>query len=504
MRTGAYAAESLLTPERVDARRFGKVFSLDVEGDVYAQPLVVHGVPTASGRRDLAIVATESDRVYAFDAVHGGAPVWQVALAAPERDVYPLEPRDVHCPLIEPAIGITSTPVIDARRGVAYVLARTKEGDVTAPNGIRFVQRLHALDVGTGAEALGGPVEIRAAVRTTRGLHRFDAQVENQRPALLLANGAVYIAWGGSCDSGPYRGWIMAYDMATLQQLAVFDATPTAKLGGIWQADAGLAADDDGAVYAITGNGRFDADAGGRNFGNSVIALRLERARGRLVVKDYFTPSAQRTYDAVDADLGSQGPVLTTSRTANGRRLLVFASKGTGLYVLDRHALGRYHNGHDEHAYQHGWTQLGFCYGAVAAWRDHVYVACAGDVLRDYRFVDDRLGAQPVASAADTLANSGATPAVSARGAQNGIVWLIDAPDKFDAPRAAVLRAYDASDVRRKLYDSEQNAGRDRAGLGLRFALPTIDDGRVYVARVNGVDVYGALVPECIWTGGLC
>ena len=486
LRTSAFTAESVLTPSRVNAKDFGKLFSVTVEGDVYAQPLIVRAARVATGVRDVLIVATEKDYVYAFDAALGTL-LWRVNLARGDGVSSPLSPSDVNCPLISPSIGITSTPVVDSSHRFVYVVARTKERDKA--NRIRFVQRLHALALQTGMEAQGGPVEIR----TGRDHTLFDARIENQRPALLLADGVVYIAWSGSCDSGPYHGWIMAYDATTLNRIAALNTTPSSKLGGVWQSDAGLAADTNGTVYAITGNGRFDANEGGADYGNSVLALHLNRSRGRLEVTDYFTPSEQRTYDAVDADLGSQGPVLLSSRAINGKRLMVFGSKGTGLYVLDRDHLGGYRAGKDEHAYQHGWRELGFCYGAVAVWQDHVFIACAGNVLRDYRFKGGRLAAAPYATAPDTLANSGATPAVSARGRDDGIVWLIDAPDKFDTPRPSVLRAYDASQITRELYDSEQRPLRDRAGPGLRFAMPTIAAGRVYVSRVNGVDVYGLL-----------
>jgi len=288
-RTGAYLDETTLTPQNVNARQFGRAFTLPVDGDVYAQPLYLGGLDIpGKGRHNVLFVATEHDSVYAFDADALAPPLWQVSFINPRAGVTTLTDREVRCPFISPEIGITPTPVIDPETGTLYVLARTKEGG-------RYYQRLHALDVTTGAERLGGPVAIQASVKDAGyfGGH-FAGQVpfsqfrELPRAGLLLAQGKVYLSWGSSCDVGPYHGWVMAYDARTLAQTAVFNTSPDSSESGIWQGDAGLAADAEGNVYAVTGNGTFDAASGGRDYGDTVLKLAL--ANGSFAVRDYFTP----------------------------------------------------------------------------------------------------------------------------------------------------------------------------------------------------------------------
>src|SRR5271170_5386509 len=270
-RTGANTGETILTPRNVNARQFGKIFTLKVDGDIYAQPLFLGGVQIpGKGRHDVLFVATEHDSVYAFDA-HGkpATPLWQVSFL--KDGVTSVPARNVECPFILPEVGITSTPVIDAESGTLYVLARTKETHGVLPS--EYHQRLHALAVTTGVEKFGGPVDIQAttsgkgAASFGTGKLNFDPLTENPRAALLLANGLVYMTWGSSCDVGPYHGWAMAYDAHSLKQKAVFNASPDADDSGFWASDTGPAEDKDGSIFLATGNGRFDAAEGGRDYG---------------------------------------------------------------------------------------------------------------------------------------------------------------------------------------------------------------------------------------------
>ena len=244
-RTGANLNETTLTPGNVNSRSFGKRFSLKVDGDVYAQPLYLPGVSIEPGKHDVIFVATENDSVYAFDAGKKANPLWEAHFADPARGITAIPGREVHCPFINPVVGITATPVIDTARGTLFVLARTKE---QAPNAAaQYVQRLHALDISTGKERAGSPVEIKAAVPAENRADKrteiaFDPLVENPRAALLLSKGAVYLSWGSSCDAGNYHGWVMAYDAQTLRQQAAFNTSPSAKESGIWQSDTGPAA----------------------------------------------------------------------------------------------------------------------------------------------------------------------------------------------------------------------------------------------------------------------
>ena len=466
-RTSANPKETILTPANVNPKQFGKVFSLRVDGDIYAQPLYLPDVDIpGKGRHNVLYVATEHDSVYAFDAEGSPAePLWHTSFLDAKAGITTVAAQDVSCPFIRPEIGITPTPVIDARTGTLYVLARTRE-DQGFLKSNRYMQRLHALAVTTGTEKLAGPVVIQAP--------GFDSLRELPRAGLLLANGQVYLTWGSSCDVGPYHGWVMAYDAHTLAQTAVFNTSPAAEESGIWQSDNGPAADDQGHVYVATGNGRFDP---GRNFGDTVLKLDLE-GRG-LAVRDSFTPDNQRELNAHDLDIGSGGPMLTP----NG--LLLVGGKNGDLYVLDRQSMAR---PRQIFQFRDG------IYAAPAYWNGHLYVLASEDYLSDFALAGGGLSSKPVASGRQRFANPGATPAISANGAANGIVWLIETKTWNGADRPAVLHAYDAVNVDLELYNSEQNAGRDRVGKTLRFTIPTVMNGRVYVEAKGEVDVYGLLL----------
>ena len=495
-RTGATLTETVLTPRNVNAGAFGKIATLTVDGDVYAQPLVVPGLDLpGKGVRGVVFVATEHDSVYAFDASGtDAAPLWHVSFLDPRRGVTAIPFREVSCPFIRPEVGITSTPVIDAAARTLYVLARTREQDAGAPP--RYVQKLHALDLRTGAEKLGGPVVVRATIDgkgdgSQNGKLTFDPLRENPRASLLLANGTLYLSWASSCDVGPYHGWVMAYDARSLEQIAAFSTSPDADDAGVWQADTGPAADADGNVFVVTGNGAFDAaPRGGRDFGDSV--LRLVRTGRELAVRDFFTPSDQARLNAEDGDLGSGGPLLLPDQPGPHRRLLVLGGKGGTFYVIDRDAMGGFRPGSNAHAVQ-TIASPGSVFGAAAYWSGHLFVLWSGDVLKDFALRGGRLSASPVARAADRFTDPGATPTVSANGTRDGIVWVIESRG-FRAPdRPAVLRAYEAANVAHVLYASEQQPERDRAGTALRFTIPTVADGRVYVGTKGQLDVYGLL-----------
>ena len=387
-------------------------------------------------------------------------------------------------------MGITSTPVIDARNGTLYVLVRTKEAD-------RFWQRLHALDVRTGMEKFGGPVTIGASIesriRSLFGLGPaqsvdFLALHENPRAALLLDQDTVYLTWGSSCDVGPYYGWVLAYDSHTLRQKGAPNTAPEAALSGIWQSDTGPAADEEGNVYAVTGNGVFNAASGGRDFGDSVLKLGFTSAG--LAVKDYFTPFDQEERNRSDGDLGSGGPLLVPPQPGSSMRLAITAGKGRELFVLNREHMGKFRMGSNRHAVQTVRLEGGVL-GSPSYWEGHIYVCAQNDVLRDFVIEDNRLA---LASQGEMhFTNPGAVPAISANGSKDGIVWLIETSRGHASHVAAVLHAYDARNVALELYNSAQNSGRDQAGASLHFTIPTVADGRVYVPASRELDVYGLL-----------
>jgi hypothetical protein len=492
-RTGANLAETILTLANVNTRSFGKLFAYRVDGDVYAQPLYLPRVAMpGKSVHNVVFIATEHDSVYAFDADgRQSKPLWHVSFLGP--GVTPVPARDVSCQLITPEIGITPTPVIDPATGTLYVLARTKESRGQAA---RYVQRIHALAITTGAEKFGGPVEVKAAVLgrgagSSGGRIDFDPLHELPRAALLLSGGNVYLTWGSSCDVDPYHGWLMAYDARTLAQTGVFNTSPDAEKSGIWQGDTGPAADQEGNVFLVTGNGKFSAFAPpGRDYGDTI--LKLAWTNRTLSVRDFFTPFNQQALDANDLDLGSGGPLLLPDQLGPHHHLLIAGGKGGGIYLIDRDHMGGYHSGDDSHAVQVISKTQGI-YSVPAYWNQHVFFLSSDDVLKDFRLADGRLSRAPATRGTIRFADPGATPIVSANRQTNGIVWVLRSKAWHAADRPAILYAFDAANVARELYNSERNSARDRAGICLRFNVPSVADGKVYVGAKGELDVYGLL-----------
>ncbi len=488
LRTGANTAETALTPRNVTRDHFGKLFVIPMDGDVYAQPLYVpHLTMGGKGSHDVVFVATEHDSVYAIDAAESGAPLWRASFINPAAGVNTLSERDMQCGFIAPEVGITSTPVIDARSGTIYVLVRTAERG--SDGVVRFYQRLHALDLATGAEKPGSPVLIRASV-TTRAWFgffnkeiAFHAALENPRAALLLSGGNVYLAFGSACDVGPYYGWVLAYDARTLKPTGVFNAAPDSGESGIWQSDTGLAADSSGAVYAVTGNGKFTAATGGRDYGDSVLKLAMQN--GGLGVRDYFTPFDEARLNSGDVDLGSSGPVLLPDQPGSHPHLLVAAGKAGVVYVIDRDHMGGFHAGSNSHTLQTIQVGTG-AFGAPAYWNGHLYYANRRDALKDFIVRDGKLVPEPAHQGSEQFTHPGAIPAVSANGTKDGIVWLVvsKGPTRQAVDSDAILHAYDAADVSQELYT-------DTLGPSVRFAIPTVAAGRVYIGARHELYVYG-------------
>lgn len=492
MRTGATLNEQVLTPQNVNTKQFGKVGTFKVDGAVYAQPLFLPGVEIpGKGKHDVLFVATEHDSVYAFDAYSPNeGPLWQVSFLDSKRDVVPVSDRDAQCPFIRPEVGITSTPVIDLKSGTLYVLVRT----MTRPTfGDRqYFQHLHALAITTGAEKFSGPKLIEASVPgrgdgAANGQVKFDSLKENPRASLLLDGGHVYLSWGSSCDVDPYHGWVMTYDAGTLAQKGALNVTPDGSEGGIWASDTGPAADADGNVYVPTGNGTFDAAAGGRDYGDSELKLHL--ANSALTIRDYFTPYDQARLNDSDADLGSSGPLLLPDQPGTHAHLLLQPGKGSVIYVIDRDQMGQFHKEGD--AVVQRFPVSGGGYGAMAYWNGHVFFAVSDDSLRDYVIQNGQLRASKAST--KRFENPGATPSVSANGKENAIVWAVSTKTWNGQDKPAILYAFDAKDIDQPIYTSDQNSSRDRAGLATRFVFPVVVNGHVYVAARGEVDVYGLM-----------
>ncbi len=493
-RTGANLHETVLTPRNVNINTFGKLFTLNVDGDVYAQPLVLPHVTIAGkGEHDLVFVATEHDSVYAFDAKgQPTKPLWKRAFVDDARHIEPVDSSSVNCPFLRPEIGITSTPVIDPQSGTLYVLVRTSEIDAQGTK--RFWQRLHALSVSTGEEKFGGPVVIRASVQSKShgvlglfsGTVEFAALHENPRASLTLANGKVYLVWASSCDLPPYHGWVIAYDAHTLKQVGVLNTSPDATESGIWQSDAGPAVDSAGNLYVATGNGKFDGNSGGRDYGDTL--LKIATGPGGLKVADYFTPSEQEKLNSTDADLGSGGPLLIPDQPGSNTHLAVVGGKGAVIYVINRDAMGKWAAGSNPQAVQ-TIKVGGPIFSAPAYWNGHLYYAPSNDVLKDFAVKGGRLSNDPVRGKYG-IDDPGATPSISANGTEDSIVWLVEARP------FALLSAYEAKNVTNQIYTSEQNQARDRCGVSRRFVIPVIAGGRVYVAGGGMITVYGLLGTE--------
>jgi hypothetical protein len=487
-RTGANTHETVLTPRNVNAAQFGKQFLMAVDGDVYAQPLYVPGLEIpGKGVHDVVFVATEHDSVYAFDAAGKPAePLWKTSFLRPGIETMPV--GEARCSFISPELGITPTPAIDLASRTMYVIARTKEGGP-------LYQRLHAIDLATGAERPGSPVLIRASVKRPGwfGLQiesvDFHSAQENPRAALLFDHGTVYIAWGSSCDAGSYYGWVLAYDGKTLQQKAVFNAAPVSGEAGIWQSDTGIAADAEGNVYAVTGNGKFTAAKGGQDYGDSV--LKLGMGAGGLTVRDYFTPYNESFLNSKDLDLGSSGPVLLPDQAGPHRHVLVTVGKDGVMYAIDRDRMGKWQAGSNAHGLQAFRAAKAGGYGAPAYWNGHVYLFGRNDVLKEFSVDNGKISESPAHQG--TFPYFPATPAVSANGTKDGIVWVFLTKDWNAREGAGILQAYDAADVSRMLYTTAANAQRDAPGQVTRFAIPTVAGGRVYVGMKGGVWVYGLL-----------
>ena len=498
-RTGQNINETVLTTGNVNINQFGKRFAYPVDGYIYAQPLYVPNLYLPGhGYHNVIYVATEHDSVYAFDADSGNPkPLWQVSFINPAAGITTVPNADVNiadCESIGIEVGITSTPVIDPVKHVMYVLARTKE---TQGNNSQWVQRLHALNILTGAEMPDSPVLIQASVPGLgagfdgTGNISFNALRQNQRAALLLSNGAVYITWASHCDYGPYHGWVMAYDANTLQQLAAINLSPNGFRGGIWQSGGGPAADANGNVFLMTGNGSFNANSSGPDYGDSFVKL---GSGSGLAVLDYFTPYDQvRLTSGLDLDVGSGGPLLLPAADTSPGQLMVGAGKDGKIYLLDRNNLGHFNILNNSQILENvlGATPHGV-WGNLAYWQKQIYIWGFNDKLKAFRLDHNLVSVIPVSQGSPIFAYPPPTPTVSANGNGSGIVWTVRT-DQWQTNGPAILQAWDAANVSRQVYNSNIRVVRDQAGPAVRFVVPTVANGKVYVGTQSELDVYGLL-----------
>jgi len=501
LRTGQDTEETVLTTKNVNVGQFGKRVSYGVDGQVYAQPLFMPDVIVNGRGHNVVYVATEHDSVYAFDAdqTTGGAPLWHTSFlssgvtTAPSADLY-----IINCCNVNPEVGITGTPVIDRGTNTLYVVAMTKEPGPT------YVQRLHAIDIATGAERPGSPVTIKASVPGTgdgssNGVVAFSGQHEFQRAALLLLNGVVYIPWASYGDSRPYHGWIIGYDAITLKQTAVFNDTANGKEGGIWMAGGGLAADPtNGSIYFQTGNGTYDTNTGVFDGGDTIYRL-----NGKLQIADTFTPFNQSCLANADFDLGSGDSLVLPPQPGATPSELIGGGKEGRVYVVDRTNMGGYTSISNPCSNQsltnvdkvvqelRPGTVAGGVFSSPAYWHgpggSYVYESGASDQIKAFPITNGLLASQPSSKSPETLPNPGANVMISSNGSTAGtaILWALVNHNG--------LYAYDATNLGTELYNSNQDPTRDGLTGYLHFTAPTVANGEVFVGTSTQLVIYGEL-----------
>ncbi len=509
-RTGQNINETILTPANVSSGNFGKLYSVALDGQVYAQPLYVSGLLIPSlGTHNVVFIATMHDSIYALDA-DSGSTLWKITLldsahgAASGATTDPV--TDTGCTEMSGTeIGITSTPVIDPVAGIIYVVGKTFEG--TYP-----VQRLHALSITTGAEMPNSPVVLSATVPGTGvgssgGVLSFDPLWENQRAGLLLLNGIVYVSFAGYCDNGPWHGWILAYNVSTMQQTSVFTPTPNAQGAGIWMSGAGLAADlpagtPFGRMFVPTGNGFYDATTpyGTNTMDYGVDVLRLDLTNGVMNVTDAFTPFDQAYSNANDLDLASGGLMILPDQTLAGHTHQLLAAGKTGnMYLVDRDSLGGYSTSTNNIIEYVSPNQIGGEFSAPAYWNGSVYYWGDEDTLKQFEITNGLMNFWHSANSSESMHYPGSTPSISSNGTTNGIVWDVDGSAYVNAAYPvgpAILYAHAASNVGTTLYSSAANPTRDSAGQAVKMVTPTVANGKVYVPTYGELDVYGLLTAD--------
>jgi hypothetical protein len=510
-RVGTNSNEFFLKPANVTTSSFGKLASAQVDGAIFAQPLYVPKVNIpGKGMRNLLIVCTERDSVYAFDADDLNTLLWKTSFIDSANSVTTVPTSVANDPGGRTAlgieVGITGTPVVDPKLLTLYVSAMTWEQNTTA------VHRLHALEVTTGTERTGSPVVEAATVAgtgagSTGGQLTFNPLTQNQRAGLVLQNGVVYVAWGSFSDHPIYHGWIMGYDATTLKQVAVMAIDPDDVDGGIWQAGGAPAVDGRGNIYVLIGNGTFNADSGGTGYGESALKLRQENDNLKIV--DYFTPYNQACLEQYNLDLGSSAAVVLPdgSGTPEHPNLLVSGSKEGRLYLLDRDKMGHYSAGQDIQI--PSWLLLSpncddgtdnasnettpRIYSQPAYYKGRIYVATSNGDLKVFALFNATF--TKIDESNNQFGPRSPIPVVSSNGDQNGIVWLIE---RNDNTGFGTLRAYDAEHVSNEIWNSNKVASDALPNFTDFFMVPVVANGNVYVPTRNAITVFGLKVESAL------
>jgi hypothetical protein len=507
-RDGSNTHEFALTKSNVNSATFGKLFSCAVDGVVYAQPLWVPGVPVNGTKHNAVLVATAHDSVYAFDADQSPCvTLWHANLIDSAHGATSGETTVPNGDVggstdIQPEIGIIGTPVISPSLNTLYAVTKSE-----GPSGT-FHQRLHALDLSTGNEKSGSPANVSGSVAgdgydSSGSSVTFNSRTHHQRTGLALVNGVVYATWASHGDIDPYHGWVIGYNASSLAPVTTYNLTANGSRGGVWMSGAAPAADSANALYLSTGNGTFNRDsssAPNTDLGDSVVKLATSSG---ISATDWFSPFNQSDLESADRDLGSSGVVLLPDQTSGTAHLLVTGGKEGRLYLLNRDSMGHYcdscsSSSGDTNTVQ-SFSATSALFGTPAFWNNGLYVGGLSDQLLVYTFNSStgKFQTSPSSQTSTSFSFPGVTPSISSQGASNGIVWALDT-SQYGVPKnsggPAVLHAYDATDLTTELWNSTQAANnRDRAGNAVKFAVPTVANGKVYVGTRSTVDVYGLL-----------
>jgi putative Ig domain-containing protein len=507
-RDGTNTEEYALTPTNVTTTTFGKLYSCAIDSPAYAQPLWVANLSIGGGVHNVVFVATSRDTVYAFDADKGPCVTyWSVSLLG-AGETY-LNSGDVSSADIEPDIGIVGTPVIDLSSSTLYVVSKSKDSGTSCTPSSSCHQRLHALNLGDHAEKFGGPYELTSSITvpgngdgSSNGQVPFNPLRQNQRPGLVLVNGLVYITWASHGDNGPYHGWVIGFTANNIGAgpAAVWNSTPTAvsgspSSGGIWMSGGAPAADSSNNLYFLTGNGAFNADAGGSDYGDSTVKLSTS---GGLHVTDYFTPENQSSLNSGDLDHGSGGAAILVDQPSGPvQHLLIGGGKQGTLFLVNRDNMGHFNSTSNNVVQSFDKGRSIFATGAF--WNNFLYMAGMSDYMNQYTFNTGtgQFGTTATHHSACCYYFPGATPSVSSLGpSTNGIVWALDNSNycTTQSPGCGptVLHAYDATNVSTELWNSTQGSGNS-AGNAVKFTVPTVANGKVYVPTRSELDVFGLL-----------
>lgn len=512
---GLYGSETTLTLANVNSTQFGAKGRFHADGLIVAQPLYVRSVDMGSaGTHNLVIVVTEHDSVYALDADNVNAgPLWQRHYV--DSNGFTVLPDNFGGrTTLGGQIGITGTPVIDASTGAMYFVTTLENNGVPQ-------QWIRSIDIRTGQDYGAGSMQIQASVpgdgkASVNGQIAFDPSIQNQRAGLAELNGSILVAWGSFSDFGVYHGWLMAFDAASLKLQGVFNPTPQAQAvdpasgpadhgGGaaFWQGGAGIAIDDSGNIYLSSADGSFNADQGGKNYGDTLLKLNFDGSNFNIV--DWFTPDNQACIDVDDLEVGSGGVVLLPTDDTNGVKLIAANSKEGRLFLTNQETMGHFNANSNQVAQEFmvgedsctsattgaaadgtGWDRL---YGDPSYWNGYLYAQASNLPLKQYQFQNGLLNPTPIAESPSSSGVRGANTVVSANGTQNAIVWAYEK----SISNQGILHAYNATNVSTELWNSSMNATRDQLGTGIAFAAPVVVDGHVFTTSDVTLTAYGLL-----------